>query len=199
MGSKLYETRPEIFLPRFERLHHNVDAAASDKNALLRPLCSIAPPPWVPVAERGSEAREWTEPGATWNGRCSRCQACVGRYYTEATNGLNPEHYEEGDRVWCNPPFDYSIYSWLKLASECRRRGILWDCLLPSSTGTRWFQDFVWDRRFGRPREGVELDFTPGRITFLLDGKPVLDKNGKEQQARHETIFVTFWPEGMRP
>jgi hypothetical protein len=182
MGIKVYETDPKLFAERWDRLRFTVDAAASDANALVRPHrpeCA-----W----------QEDVSPGLHY-----RCCGYIGRYYTAETDGLKHEHYVKGDRVWCNPPYDHTIAKFLKLASETRREGVAWDFLLPSSTDSRWFHTYLWDKRFNRPREGVELDFPSHRISFLLDGKPILDKAGKVQAPRHTPLFATFWPEGMGP
>lgn len=118
----------------------------------------------------------------------------VGRYYTAETDGLKAEHYVEGDRVWCNPPYDYSLLAWCKLARELSQDlGVLWDCLLPMSGATRWFMRYVWNDDAGHWRDGVEAHFV-GRVQFLIDGKLPLDKAGKPQSSRQENLQVTFRP-----
>lgn len=119
-----------------------------------------------------------------------------GRYYTEAEDGRKPEHYQPGDRVWCNPPYTY-LLPWLKVARETSRdlEDVLWCLLLPVSTDTRWFHRYCYDERLQRPREGVELRFLPYRIPF--DPPPGQTAPG----PRAPSLVVIFHPreESSRP
>lgn len=120
---------------------------------------------------------------------CNRCHHPLGRYYTAATNGLNPEHYDTGDRVWCNPPYDASLIKWLALASETRQRGVFWELLLPPSIDTKWWHQYVWDKRLHRPREGVEVEFLDYRIAFIDPDRP------EAASPRAGNVLVRFWPD----
>jgi phage N-6-adenine-methyltransferase len=118
-------------------------------------------------------------------------QPC-GRYYTVETNGLNPDHYVAGDRVWCNPPY-VNLADWLKVASDTRAKGVFWELLLPASTDTYWFHAYVWDRSASKPRDGIQVDFLMGRIKFVHPG----DRTKKQPPG--PTILVRFFPEGFTP
>jgi hypothetical protein len=125
------------------------------------------------------------------------CSKPRGRYYTEETDGLDPSHYVEGDRVWCNPPYDSSIIRWVKLARELAfDGGVLWELLLPASTDTGYF-DLLFNNVAGHWRDGVSGKFV-GRVQFLLDGELPLSKNGKPQSSRQPNMRVTLWPGGQR-
>ena len=174
IGTKRYETPPDYFRKRWERHRFTVDAFASDANALVRP-CGL------------------DDADGVW---CAQHDRALGRYYTEETNGLNPEHYKPGDRVWGNPPYDYSLLATVKLARELAMDGgVLWDLLLPMSGATRWFMRYVWNDDACHWRDGVEAHYV-GRVPFLLDGKPPLDKHGKPQSSRQENLQVTFHARG---
>jgi len=177
MGSKLWQTPRPYFAQRWALHHFTVDAAASASNALVRPSDSLY---------------------ASWGEECDPCGTAedgfpvhyVGRYYTEETDGLKAEHYEAGDRVWCNPPYDTSIARWLDLAAALAHDvGVLWDVLLPPSVDTRWFHKYLWNDRAGHWRDGVEAHFLPYRIAFI-------DPTTAGRSApRAGNLQVTFWPE----
>lgn len=179
MGSKCYETPPDYFAARWAIHHFNVDAAASDANALLRGH-----------EDHGRQHKDYcllVEPG----GLCHRCQRPIGRYYTEETDGLNPDHYKPGDRVWCNPPFA-NLEAWVGMFKELAMDGgVMSELLLPASTGTRWFHKHIWNDEGGHWRDGVQASFV-GRIQFLLNGQPIRDKAGKVVSSRQENLLVTL-------
>lgn len=175
-GTKDYETPLDFFRPRWELHHFNVDAAASDQNALVRGHdadCQAATP----------------APGQL-------CEGCyfpqpIGRYYTAETNGLDPAHYEPGDRVWVNPPF-VNLEAWVALFREMAMDGgVMSEMLLPASTDTRWFMRNLWNDTGGHWRDGVEGHFV-GRVQFLLDGQPVRDAKGKVVSSRQANLLVTM-------
>ena len=174
IGRKDWRTPPAFFRQEWEKYRFTVDAAADDDNALVRPCQYLALAP---------------KPVGTWDACCDHA---VGRYYTAETNGLNPEHYAQGDRVWSNPPYDASLLKWLALASETRLRGVFWELLLQPATDTRWWHRYVWDGRLGRPREGVELEFLPYRTHFIDPDAPEKDS------PRGANVLVRFWPEGFQ-
>lgn len=179
MGRKDWRTPPAFFQQRWDLYHFTVDAAADDDNALIRPHHAMC--------NRPTE----TGPGDY----CTSCGgwAKIGRYYTAETNGLNAEHYLEGDRVWCNPPYDHSLKHWLRLASATRLRGVFWELLLQPATDTGWFHRYVWDKRLKRPREGVDVDFLEGRIKFIDPDDPTKDS------PPGPNMLVRFIPEGFEP
>lgn len=170
MGLKSWRTPPAYFRQRWQRYGFTVDAAAEDLNALVVPtdtlygvdgeICEVCPPVHY-----------------------------IGRYYTEETDGLKPEHYERGDRVWCNPPYDASLIRWVKLARELSQdAGVLWDMLLPPSIETRWFQRYIWNDEAGHWRDGVEGHFLPYRLAFIDPDHP------EKLSPRAGNLQVTFHP-----
>ncbi len=83
--------------------------------------------------------------------------------------------------IWLNPPYS-NPYPWVKKAYiEAEDNTIV--LLLPSTTGVKWFQEFVWDNRRHEPKFGVELRFLPGRIKFV----------GAKSTPRFDSVIVIFW------
>ena len=67
-----------------------------------------------------------------------------------------------GERVFCNPP--YSIIDiFIKPALESQ--AAVWVFLVPSRTGTGWFQK-LWDHR-----DRIEFRFLRKRIAFCINGE----------------------------
>jgi hypothetical protein len=86
--------------------------------------------------------------------------------------------------VWCNPPYSkIDLFIGLALMSPN-----LWCFLLPSRTGTGWFQRLRWS--FDR----VEMRPFRRRIQFLLNGQPPLGKDGKPQGPRFDSMIAIVRP-----
>jgi phage N-6-adenine-methyltransferase len=69
--------------------------------------------------------------------------------------------------TWCNPPYGRnSTGKWVEKARDEAYLGCSSVLLLPARTDTRWFHRYIWDKKLGRPREGVEVRFLPGRLKF---------------------------------
>ena len=87
---------------------------------------------------------------------CRPTTAKAPLFYTKEDDGLAQPWC---GRVWLNPPYS-DPGPWLKKAGECVANG---DCelvvaLVPASTDTRWFHDYVLGK--------AELRFRKGRIRF---------------------------------
>ena len=84
-----------------------------------------------------------------------------------------------GCRVWCNPPYS-NIRSWVRKAyEESREPGTVVVMLLPASTDTRWYWDYV----FGRS----EVRFLRGRVRF----------SGSRSNAPFASMIVIYRAAGM--
>lgn len=87
------------------------------------------------------------------------------KYFTMREDGLSQSW--AGERVWCNPPYDPSIYRWLgKAAAET---GSFGECelavlLLPSRTDQQWFHDYVYEE--SSPTKCDDYHFVKGRLRF---------------------------------
>lgn len=172
MGLKSWQTPPAYFRQRWNLFGLNIDAAADNSNALIRNCCRKG---WVGLMK-----------GTYW---CDEHGYAVGRFFTAETDGLKPEHYERGDRVWCNPPYDASLIRWVKLARELSQdAGVLWDMLLPPSIETRWFQRYIWNDEAGHWRDGIEGHFLPYRLAFIDPDHP------EKLSPRAGNLQVTFHP-----
>jgi len=103
----------------------------------------------------------------------------------------NPEEYVDWT-VWLNPPYGRSIGKWLKKAAEEAVKGCTVVCLVPSRTGSKWFQSAV--------KEATEVLFLKGRVVFeTAPNQPVLDKNGKPMAAPFDSVVFVFTPKSPDP
>jgi phage N-6-adenine-methyltransferase len=90
--------------------------------------------------------------------------------------------------VFLNPPYGRSIGKWMEKAAEEAKKGCTVVCLIPSRTGSVWFQNAV--------SNATEVLFLKGRVTFeIAPGQPVLDKKGKPMAAPFDSAVIVFKPE----
>lgn len=91
---------------------------------------------------------------------CIPSNAKAMNFFTAKEDGLNQSW--KGHRVFCNPPYSRgNIENWV---FKCYYESIvMMDCqvvaLLPVSTSSKWFHDFVWNK--------CEIEFIKGRIKFV--------------------------------
>lgn len=84
-------------------------------------------------------------------------------YFSVAQNGLFQD-WKPGP-VFVNPP--YSQWDqWVAKAEEEREKGVTSVLLLASRTDTVAFHKYFWDKTKHEPRQGVQLRFLKGRLTF---------------------------------
>lgn len=106
------------------------------------------------------------------------------KFYTPKDNGLIMPW---SDSNWCNPPYGRQIYNWVKKANdELTNKQNLTVMLIPARTDTKWFHEFIYNKPW------VDVRFLKGRLKFEIDGKPLLDKNGKPQPATFPSMLVIF-------
>lgn len=132
--------------------------------------------------------------GFTIDAAADAANALLPRFHDIESDGANPENYLPGDRVFCNPPYNaQDVARFVTCAAETSKEGVLWVLLLnASTTGTSWFHKFIWDNNLHRPREGVEVRFRKGRISFLnADGIP-------QTSPRYDNMVVVFHPRAER-
>lgn len=87
------------------------------------------------------------------------CDVCAikenakcAKYYTPEQDGLK----QEWDGVcWMNPPYGKAIGKWVKKAAESKTTVV---CLLPATTDTKWFHEYIYGK--------AEIRFVKGRIKF---------------------------------
>jgi site-specific DNA-methyltransferase (adenine-specific) len=90
-----------------------------------------------------------------------------------------------------NPPYGVATKAFVAKAATEKARTT---CVLPARTDTRWFHAYIWDAKNHRPRPNVKtFRLLPGRVKFLIDGKPVLDpKTGKPAGGKFPSMVVVF-------
>lgn len=108
-------------------------------------------------------------------------------FYTENDNALNKDWMK---RTFCNPPYGKGIYNWVKKALEESVKGNLVVMFIPSRTGPKWFQHFIWDQKQNTFQDGVEVRFLPGRYR-MYD----YDLNAESKNvAPFDSMVVIFRP-----
>jgi len=116
------------------------------------------------------------------------CKCPDGLFYDLEQDGLK-EPWR--GRVFMNPPY-IEAKLWIpKAVTEAQRPGVEFVVgLLPARSDTVVFHKYIWDRKRGQFREGVEVDFLPGRLRFgsdhywqsIWDAEYVLDAKGKKKE-----------------
>lgn len=86
--------------------------------------------------------------------------------------------------MWLNPPYGRGIKDWIKKCDEEAQKGAKIVALLPARTDTKWFHNHIYRK--------YEVRFLKGRIYFEINGKPILDKNGKPTAAPFPSMIVIF-------
>jgi len=76
------------------------------------------------------------------------------KYYTKDNSCLNKDWTNEV--VYCHPMFDMHIGNFVE---KCSKEKCLSVMLIPASTHTRYFHNFIWDKTTNKPRENVEVRF----------------------------------------
>ncbi len=95
----------------------------------------------------------------------AKCQ----RFFTEDQDGLKQEW---SGCVWCNPPYSKGeIIKWVKKAIESDCTVVM---LLPASTNTGWFHDYVLGK--------AEIRFVRGKLKF----------GGSKWTARFPSMVVIY-------
>lgn len=83
-------------------------------------------------------------------------------YYTPEQDGLKqPWH----GVIWCNPPYGRGVGAWVRRALFAYAAGNTVVMLLPARTDTRWFHDYIYNRK------NVEVRFLKGRLRFGRGGR----------------------------
>ena len=76
------------------------------------------------------------------------------KYYTKENSCLDKDWL--GEVVYCHPMFDNNIGLFVEKAANERALTVM---LLPSSTHTRYFHKWIWNKEKNQPRNGVEIRF----------------------------------------
>lgn len=130
--------------------------------------------------DKSFDRDEWQTPPelfAKWNSKfkftvdaaSSGSNKQLPTHWTKRSNGLAQSWGKH--RVWCNPPYS-DITPWVEKASSFEAD--LAVLLVPAWTDRKWFQAIIKIGKESGPwSEGrVSIDFLPGRIKFLKNGKP---------------------------
>lgn len=121
----------------------------------------------------------------------SKENALCDDYYTEDNSALEPGNWAllENKTAFGNPPYGRFLLKAIeKHYQQWAGNGIPSTILLPARTDTRVFHDYAL--------KSAEITFIKGRITFHIDGAPVLDKKGKPMPAPFPSMLVHFRERG---
>lgn len=112
--------------------------------------------------------------------------ARLKRYITPAMDAFR---YRWSGRGFLNPPYGRTLARWVEKAYwsvHVDKTSELVVMLIPARTDTSYWHDWI----FGRKAQ--EIRFLRGRLVFELDGKPILDKNGRPQSAPFPSAVVIY-------
>ena len=115
-------------------------------------------------------------------------------YFTKETDGLTNVDKWQGN-VWINPPYDRTTGKWVKAALDygIKNKGNYVVMLLKSTTGVKWFHNYIWDSQTLAYRLGVAyVYFLQKRVNFISSktGEPIKDP------APFDSMIVVF---GQQP
>lgn len=102
-------------------------------------------------------------------------------YWTAEDDALSKDWHLESNKtfsnwLWCNPPYS-NIMPWVEKAAQAQRDGTGVVMLVMADPSVKWFTKAL--------ESASEVRFmTEGRLSFLMDGKPVNGNN------RGSVIFV---------
>lgn len=148
-----------------------------------------------------SDKTIWETPQKRWNewnkefsfdldAAASKENTKCKHFFTEEDNALIQNWYDPNNGIaviWCNPPYGRSITGkWVKKFQEEANKGATVVALLPARTDTKWFHDYIWNKK------NVEIRFIKSRLKFEIGGKPILDKNGRPQSAPFPSMLVIW-------
>ena len=93
----------------------------------------------------------------------SKENAKCAKYIDQGRDSLSTEwSVGDGLMVWMNPPWGRQIGLFLRRAYEqSQRHGLTVVCLVPASTDTRWWRDWIW--------KAEEVRLVTGRLHFVRD------------------------------
>jgi hypothetical protein len=157
-----------VFEPLDREFSFTLDAAAARHNAKCRRFYARAP--WTPLQAR--QCGLWPE---SW----------VDHPEAIGLDGL-AQPWEDGERVWCNPPFS-DIAPWVEKAHRVRCTVVM---LLPANrTEQPWWHTYIEpyrDRAFRMP----ETRFLPGRRAFLHQGEEIGNSTSRNPPFG---IVIVIW------
>lgn len=120
--------------------------------------------------------------------------ACAQPFNAKCTKFFNPQQDGlkqswKGERVFCNPPSGTkSFYQWVHKASdEARKKDTLVVMLLPVSTDSAWFKNYIYHQ------PGVIIRFLPERVKFTNPVVPSwVDGNTESGKSRDGSMRPTM-------
>ena len=105
------------------------------------------------------------------------------KFFSPKDDGLSKDWK---GKCWMNPPYGREIKKWVKKANEeiINGNAEIIVALLPSRTGSGWFQDYVL---FTDQKVRVQIEFIRGRLKF----------KGAENSAPFDSVIVIYKQEAQ--
>lgn len=96
---------------------------------------------------------------------------------------------EWGKSNFVNPPYNrYDKPKFIAKAFSEWQKGKTCVLLIPSATGTLDFHNYIWDEEKQKPRDGVEIRFIKGRVSFKgINNKGVYTTKNK---GKHDSMLI---------
>jgi phage N-6-adenine-methyltransferase len=113
-------------------------------------------------------------------------------FYTKEDNGLVCKWgtYDDCDWNWLNPPYD-DIAPWVHRACA-KKAGAQTAVLVPASTGSNWWRDYVHQR--------ARVKLLNGRITFDdKHGKPVCSQKTGKPTPYPKDLALLLYSSNFKP
>jgi len=80
----------------------------------------------------------------------------VNKYWTAETDALKQNW--DGEVIYCHPMYDLKIPKYIKKAFDSKCLIVF---LLPASTNSGYFHEYLWDTINSKPKQNVEIRFLP--------------------------------------
>lgn len=100
------------------------------------------------------------------------------KYYTPEQDGLTQPWTGV---CWCNPPYGREIGEWVRRAHFAAAAGNTVVMLLPARTDTRWFHEYIYQKRDPRFIKG-RLKFGDGKNSAPFPSMVVVFEAKKEEE-----------------
>lgn len=112
----------------------------------------------------------------------SKQNAKCAKYYTVDDDGLSKDW--QGESVYINPPYSQNKKWVSKALFEASKPETTVVVLIPARTDTVFWHDYIM--------KATKVHFVRGRLTFELNGKPILDAKGRPMPAPFPSAVAVF-------
>lgn len=133
--------------------------------------------------------------GFTIDAAARASNAKCERYYTDDESDRNSMgdalvgQWEFRSRVFVNPPYGGGMRKWAKKIVDESSWCSSITCVVPARVDTLWWRALThWSHR-----SRTLIEYIDGRVTFEIDGRPIVDACGRTMNAPFPTAIVTIF------